>query len=145
MQYGEYLWWWVPTDALQKSTINVFGVPMTRTSTAPYTFTATGVATGLYFSRIIFDNDGYMTDFSAKDPSIGLDLDLGTLIDENTTVEGLAYYKNTMGIATPVQGVYADFGTNGIWQYNGTTWSQITPGNPAAMAAAGSFLYGNLR
>ena len=51
MQYGEYLWWWVPTDALQKSTINVFGVPMTRTSTAPYTFTATGVGTGLYFSR----------------------------------------------------------------------------------------------
>ena len=100
-QYGEYLWWWVPTDALPKSTINVFGVHMTRTSTAPYTFTATEVATGLFFSRLIFDNEGYLTDFSAKDPSIGLDLDLGSLIDEDTTVDGLAYYKNTMGKATP--------------------------------------------
>jgi hypothetical protein len=104
--YGQYLWWWVPTGVLQNSTINVFGVPMTRTSTNPYTFTATGSQAGLYFSRLIFDNDGYMTDFSAKDPSIGLDLDLGTLIDENTTVEGSAYYRNTMGIATPVEIIY---------------------------------------
>ena len=29
-----------------------------------------------------------MTDFSAKDSSIGLDLDLGTLIDQDTTVMG---------------------------------------------------------
>jgi len=100
-QYGEYLWWWVPTDALQKSTINVFGVSMARTSTAPYTFTATEVATGLFFSRLIFDNEGYATDFSAKDPSIGLDLDLGSLIDEDIMVDGLAYYRNTMGRATP--------------------------------------------
>ena len=88
---------------------------MTRTSTAPYTFTATGVATGLYFSRLIFDNDGYMTDFSAKDPSIGLDLDLGSAalglnidLDASASssvpihlVDGLEYYKNTMGKATP--------------------------------------------
>jgi hypothetical protein len=99
--YGEYLWWWVPTGALKKSTINVFGVPMARTSTAPSTFTAAEAATGLYFSRLIFDNEGYMTDFSAKDPSIGLDLDLGSVIDEDTTVDGLDYYRNTMGRATP--------------------------------------------
>jgi hypothetical protein len=101
-QNGEYLWWWVPKGALQKSTVNVLGSPMTRTSTAPYTFTTTEIATGLFFTRLIFDNEGYMTDFSAKDPSIGLDLDLGFLIDEDTTVEGLAYYRNTMGRAIPV-------------------------------------------
>ena len=106
--YGEYLWWWVPTGALKKSTINVFGVHMTRTSTAPYTFTATEAATGLFFSRLIFDNEGYMTDFSAKDSSIGLDLDLGSIIDKNTTVDGLAYYKNTMGRATPVSVLAGD-------------------------------------
>ena len=110
---------------------------MTRTSTAPYTFTATEVATGLYFSKLIFDNDGYMTDFSAKDPSIGLDLDLGSLIDEDTTVDGLAYYRNTMGRATPPPtSVKNDFnsdgkpdilwrntatGENAYWYMNGTT------------------------
>ena len=45
-----------------------------------------------------------MTDFSAKDPSIGLDLDLGSLIDEDTIVVGLADYMNTMGRATPEVG-----------------------------------------
>ena len=33
---------------------------------------------------------------------------------------------------------YTDFGSNGIWMYNGSAWSQLTPGNPEAMAAAGS-------
>ena len=108
MQYGEYLWWWVPTDALQKSTINVFGVPMTKTSTAPYTFTGTG-GTGLYFSEIIFDNDGYMTSFCAKYPSIGLDLCAGSPIYNNTTVDGLDYYRNTMGIAKPAKLEMVDF------------------------------------
>jgi hypothetical protein len=97
--YGEYLWWWVPADALQKSTINIFGVQMERTSTEPYTFTATGEGSGLYFSQIIFDNDGYMTSFYAKDPTIYLDLNLGTLIPNNQ-VDGLDYYK-TMGTAVP--------------------------------------------
>jgi hypothetical protein len=98
-EYGEYLWWWVPTDALQKSTINVFGVSMTRTSTAPYTFTGTG-GTGLYFSKIIFDNDGYMTSFYAKDSAINLDLNMG-IMTPNNTVDGLTYYKNNMGTAVP--------------------------------------------
>ncbi len=32
---------------------------------------------------------------------------------------------------------------NGIWQYNGTTWTQLTPSNPEVMVAAGSLLYGD--
>lgn len=99
--YGEYLWWWVPAGALQHAALNVFGVPMTRTSASPFTFVAAGSLPGLYFSKLMFDNDGYLTDFSAKDPSIGLDLDLGTVINLNTTVDGAAYYKNTMGRAVP--------------------------------------------
>jgi hypothetical protein len=106
-EYGQYLWWWVPADVLQKSTINVFGVPMTRTPTSPYTFTATGVGTGLYFSTIIFDNDGYMTDFSAKLTAIGLDIGMGSdaLFASPPLpihlVDGLAYYKTNMGTAIP--------------------------------------------
>lgn len=100
--YGEYLWWWVPTETLQKSAINVFGVPMTRTSSAPYTFAATGTQAGLYFSKLIFDNDGYMTDFAAKDAAIGLDIGLGSAAPQPLhLVEGLAYYQNTMGRAVP--------------------------------------------
>jgi hypothetical protein len=106
--YGENLWWWVPTGTLQNSSINVFGATMTRTSTNPHTFTFSGTASNLYFSTLIFDNDGYLTDFIAKDPSIGLDLGLGTLIDLVATVEGLTYYKNTMGQAVPAEGPHVD-------------------------------------
>jgi hypothetical protein len=109
-EYGDYLWWWLPAGALADASIDIFGVSMTRTSTAPYTFTAAGTRTGLYFPAIIFDNDGYMTDFAAKDPSIGLDIGLGASAAPFTPaapnvpihlVEGLAYYKETMGRATP--------------------------------------------
>jgi hypothetical protein len=103
-EYGDYLWWWVPQEALQSSPIDIFDVSMTRTSTAPYTFAAAGAGTGLYFSNIIFDNDGYMTDFSARHSTIGLTIDLGPSSSPGVPihlVDGLAYYRNTMGRATP--------------------------------------------
>jgi hypothetical protein len=114
-QYGEYLWWWVPQEALQKLTINVFGVPMTRTSTAPYTFTGSG-GTSLYFSNIIFDNDGYMTDFSARHSAMGLVIDLGASASPWLPihlVDGLAYYRNTMGRAKPAKIEMVDFDGDG--------------------------------
>ena len=114
--YGQYLWWWVPTGVLQNSTINVFGVPMTRTSTSPYTFTATQQLAGLYFSKLWFDNDGYMTAFSAKDSTTGLDIDperSASYYNNSTTVYGLAYYKNTMGRATPAKIEMVDFDGDG--------------------------------
>jgi len=104
-EYGQYLWWWVPTAVLQHSTINVFGVPMTRTSTNPYTFTATQQPAGLFFSKLWFDNDGYMTKFATKDSTTGLDIDpdrIAAFYQNSTTVNGLSYYKNTMGRAVPV-------------------------------------------
>jgi hypothetical protein len=100
--YGEYLWWWVPTGVLQNSTINVFGVPMTRTSTNPYTFTATQQPAGFFFSKLWFDNEGYMTAFAAKDSNTGLDIDPGytaSYYKNDTIVNGLDYYRNTMGIS----------------------------------------------
>jgi hypothetical protein len=109
-EYGDYLWWWLPAGALADTLIDIFGIPMARTSTAPYTFTAAGTKTSLYFPAIVFDNDGYMTDFAAKDPSIGLDIGLGASSAPVPVapsavpihlVEGLSYYKETMGNATP--------------------------------------------
>jgi len=32
---------------------------------------------------------------------------------------------------------------NGIWLYDGSSWSQATPNIPEAMAATGSLLYGD--
>ena len=103
-EYGDYLWWWVPQEALQSSAIDIFNVSMTRTSTAPYTFAATETGTGLTFSNIVFDNDGYMTDFSARYSAIGLTIDLGPSSSPGVPihlVDGLEYYRNTMGRATP--------------------------------------------
>jgi hypothetical protein len=104
-EYGEYLWWWVPQEALQSSSMNIVNVPMTRTSTEPFTFAAIEVGTGLYFSNIIFDNDGYMTDFSSKYSAIGLNIDLGPSASPGVPIhliDGLEYYRNTMGRATPL-------------------------------------------
>ncbi len=103
-EYGDYLWWWVPTAALQHETINVFDVTMTRTSTNPYTFTATGVGSALYFPSLIFDNNGYMTDFSIRYDAIGLNIGLGTAdpVHPIQLVEGSSYYGATMGRAEPV-------------------------------------------
>ena len=42
-----------------------------------------------------------MTSFYAKDSAIGLDLCAGTPLSSNNTVDGLDYYKNTMGKAIP--------------------------------------------
>ena len=141
--YGEYLWWWVPPAALADSTINIFNVSMSRTSTAPYTFEVTGSQGGLYFSKIIFDNDGYMTDFIAKDTSIGLNLDLGTVIDEDTTVDGLDYYKATMGRATPATPIM-DFNGDGraeLGIYHNGVWYVDMDGSNAWNGTPTDWLY----
>jgi hypothetical protein len=40
--------------------------------------------------------------------------------------------------------LYGNFGAGaGIWKWNGTTWSQITPNAPTAIAASDTLLYGN--
>ena len=99
---SEYLWWWVPENALQKPAINVFGVSMAKSSAVPYTFTATQQKDGLFFSSIILGDDGYLTEFSAKDTETGLDIDPGDDVFQNlTTVYGLDYFRSTMGTAVP--------------------------------------------
>jgi hypothetical protein len=134
--YGQHLWWWIPNVALQSSSIDVFGVPMTRTSTNPYTFTATQQPTDrYYYSKLWFDNDGYMTQFSAKHSATGLDIDPDrySLFNRTITIDGLTYYRNTMGTATPTTrpssvGVfrpsdgtfYLDYNGSGTWNGCGT-------------------------
>ena len=99
---GQYLWWWIPNTGLAKSTINVLDAPMTRTAVNPYVFTASQAMTTFYFSVSWLGNDGYLAQFSAKDPRIFLDVDPADFnFQNNTMVYGLDYYRNTMGNAVP--------------------------------------------
>jgi hypothetical protein len=57
-----------------------------------------------HFTTLWFGNDGCMTTFLAKDPTFGIWLDLKPPFSllSKITVDGLVYYRNTTGIATPV-------------------------------------------
>ena len=102
--FGEYLWWWVHPDDLGKPAVDVFDVPMAMTTPAPGVRLATASEnpSRFHFTKIWFDNKGYMTAFSARDPTMGLDIDpSNTFFQKLITVYGLDYYRNTMGRANP--------------------------------------------
>jgi hypothetical protein len=109
--FGQYLPWWLPPTVTQGnafsavslalSAINVFDVSMTKTADQPLTYTATQNPQRFYFSTLWFDSYGYLTQFSAKDPTIGLDIDADSIFGNGTMVYGLSYYRSTMGVATP--------------------------------------------
>ena len=121
---GEYLWWWIPSQASGKATINILDVLLARTGLASdrlgapsSIFTATQTPPGFFFSTLWFGGDGYLTQFSAKDAAIGLDIRPGDDVFQNsTTVKGLVYYRNTMGTATPSR----PSGFNKVTPANGT-------------------------
>lgn len=100
--YGEHLWWWLPPAALQRTSINVLGVPMTRDSTNPPRFVATQSPDRFHYTMLEFDNHGYLAVFSAKDPRYGLDLTPADYLFQNATdVHGISYYRDVMGRAVP--------------------------------------------
>ena len=103
-RFGEYLWWWVPPCDLGKTGISVFDVPMAMATVARGVRLATAVANPqqFHFTKLWFDSNGYMTAFSAKDPTMGLDIDpSNAFFQKLITVDGLDYYRNTMGKARP--------------------------------------------
>ncbi len=102
--FGEYLWWWVPPCDLGKTAISVFDVPMAMTTVTPGVRLAAAVANPqrFHFTKLWFDSNGYVTAFSAKDPTMGLDIDpSNAFFQKLITVDGLDYYRNTMGKARP--------------------------------------------
>jgi hypothetical protein len=104
--FGEYLWWWVPPGDLGKPGINIYQVDMARTADPLPTFAATAQPAALHFTRLAFGTDGYLTEFSALDPTTGLAIDPGDDVFQKVIeVYGLDYYRDVMGQATPVSNV----------------------------------------
>jgi FG-GAP-like repeat/FG-GAP repeat len=136
--FGQYLWWWLPPTATGAplnaaagaaaavQTINVLDVSMTKTADQPLTFAATESPQRFYFSTLWFDNKGYMAEFAAKDPTIGLDIKPGdSAFQNNTTVQGLSYFLGTMGVSIPLgKPTKNDFNRDGqediLWRHYGS-------------------------
>ena len=116
--FGQHLYWWVsravtgqataastPNDlvsgpASPAPAINVFDVPMTRTSVQPLTYTAAQAPSRFHFTRLTFDGAGYLTEFSASDPSAGLALE-PPFMQKTVTVDGRDYYREHMAQTAP--------------------------------------------
>jgi hypothetical protein len=110
--FGEHLWWWLPPlltgaqGGAPTPGINVFDVAMAKTSDQPLTYTAAQNPSRFHFSSLTFDSHGYLTVFSARDPSTGLHVQPGDFNFQNgTTVTGLSYFQQHM--ALPVVGTPA--------------------------------------
>ncbi len=106
--FGEYFFWWLPPTALNRTAANIYNVAMDRTSIQPYTFASTQALQSFYFTNLWFGTDGYMTQFYAKDPTIGLNLN--NISENMNEVYGLDYYRNYMGKARPAVGLFPAFG-----------------------------------
>lgn len=142
--YGQHLWWWLSTAALQSTTINVFNVPMSRISTVPYTFIATEPGTGLYFTKLWFDDNGYLTKFAAKDATTGLDIDpdrISLYFTNSTGVDGKNYYQATMGTAIPVP-VYYQLTLAVTSDTEGKGGGSVNDGDTIACSGTGSNITG---
>ena len=54
----------------------------------------------------------------------------------NALYDVLPTLSTVQNMAAAGSVLYVDFGTDGIWQWNGSSWTKITPSNPEAMTAA---------
>ena len=112
--FGQFLWWWIPPngtggeaaaaggpETAAPQDINVYNVPMTKTSDSPLTYAATQSPSAFHFETLWFDGSGYLTAFAAKG-SGGLDLKPTDDYFQNlTSVDGRSYFRNTMRYHRP--------------------------------------------
>jgi hypothetical protein len=103
-------------------------------------FTASGSTLGNEFVLFSKSDDGLIPLFAAVVPTT-----TGYLALVNRGITG----TNFDDMAKDVYGafistfLYANFTGAGIWKWNGSTWSQVTPNNPQSMVILGSNLYGS--
>jgi hypothetical protein len=117
------------------------------------------------------DNSGVMTfsDWVASNPTIiapvttltgYIDASGTVTMAGNPTFHGQVSHDSTFTVSTQTEGtgpdffymlsvsirvddamLYATFPGTGLYKYNGSTWTQLTPYEPTAMTATGSLLY----
>ncbi len=137
--FGQYLWWWLPPIPAGTESINVIDVPLAKAADQPLTFTATTAPARFYFNALWFDAKGYLTQFGARDPTIGLDVQPGDMYFQNlTSVDGPAYYLSDMAprtTARPRADFTGDLKSDILWRHatRGEVW--LWPMNGAARVA----------
>ena len=123
-----------------------------------------GVASGTFTTPISLgvdytlsvDWDGSKFVFKIDSETVEYAPVVSTVLPANQPVKGLdTFITNNAGKEATIaaltddvrivesSSLYADFGSNGIWMYNGSTWSQTTSSNPETMVVSGSTLYGD--
>lgn len=101
---GQFLWWWIPAAALGRSQIQILDGTMPRIAGGAGTgadFRASNQPTDLYFYWARFAATGYASGLWAVDPSLGLNVGPNNAFNPSITVDGLSYYRTTMGTAVP--------------------------------------------
>ena len=170
--YGEQLWWWVPPEvtgvvtagapaaAMEASSIDVLDVPMNKTADFPLTYTATESPARFHFTSLTFGDDGYLKVFSAKDPTLGLDVKPSDFNFQNQTVMyGPSYFRRSMsdddfppsgqvpgGWSKPANDT-ATWTVANDTSYKGALClksADIGDGQTAAIEVSGSFLAGHV-
>lgn len=127
---GNYFYWWVPTSALQKSSLNIWGTNLSKRSNS-LTFSSASDPTDFGWSSVTFDSDGYLQDSILVCKSVGIKID-STFAKKSLPTNcknqflGLNFYKNNMGQAKP-SGTPLDLSSN--QQDNGKTVASKTSQN----------------
>jgi hypothetical protein len=100
---GEYLWWWVPPDALERAQIAILSGLLERVPVrSPVTeFSVQNEPEDLYLEWASFDATGYAAGLWMVDPIIGMSVGPHNAFSPVISVDGLAYYRGQMGTAEP--------------------------------------------
>ncbi len=100
---GQYLWWWIPPGALTHANIAILDGDMQRMGNTGgnVEFEVQNVPDDLYLEWASFDPSGYATSLWMADPVIGMSVGPHNAFSPVIQVDGLDYYRNTMGAALP--------------------------------------------
>ncbi|OPY79365.1 MAG: Fibronectin type III domain protein [Syntrophorhabdus sp. PtaU1.Bin153] len=103
------------------------------------TFTVTGLNDGVtyYFAATAYDTSRIESAYSNEVVKASTTTDTGSGSTTTDTGSG----STTTDTVASGSVLYAYFGSSGIWAWNGSTWSQISPSDPQSMVVSGSLLY----
>jgi hypothetical protein len=100
---GTHLFCWIPPVDLQKDSLRVWNLDLSRQAGAGggTTFATTTMPAEPAFTSLTFDAAGFLTDLTLVAPAMGLSIDSTRAAERNVTVDGRAYYGTQMKRAVP--------------------------------------------